>query len=232
MWNWRGALSDFRMGYDLKDRIDNDEDRKIASQIIGLKKQSAELILKPHLEAKKTDPNSQLSRFINLAQKEFKNKFTDACLALERITKQPMVPDAFTFYVTTFPRMTCFYEKGEIFMYDSTEGVWGMPIDGFLHEGLHFQFEHYWRQNNNSPVFKLSEEDYFYLKEALTVILDEELKPVITVPDCSYQELSWLREPLHKHWQKYHDFDKLVDYGLLQLKQFTKPVKKFNKRSA
>lgn len=228
MWNWRGALSDFRMGYDWNKRIDNNEDRKIVNQIVGLKKQPAELVLKPYLMAQKTNPNSRLNKFIRLTKKEFKDKFADACLSLERITKRPMAMDVFTLYVTTFPRMTCFYEKGEIFMYDSTEGVWGMPIDGFLHEGLHFQLEHYWRNNKNSPVSKLSEQDYFYLKEALTVILDEELKPIITLSDESYPELAKLREPLHEHWKKYHDFDKLVDYRLLKLKQFTKSSKNKN----
>jgi hypothetical protein len=214
MWNWRGALSDFRMGYNWIDNIDNGEDRKIADQIVGLKKQPAELILKPYLKTKKDNQNSKLNKFIRIAKKEFQDKFTDACTALERITKRPMMSSEFTFYVTTFPRMTCFYDKHVIYMYDSTEDVWGMPIDGFLHEGLHFQFEHYWRNDKSSPVFKVSDDDYFYLKEALTVILDDELKPIITVPDESYPELAKLREPLHKHWKKNHDFDKLVDYGL------------------
>lgn len=214
MWNWRGALSDFRMGYSWIDNIEYDEDRKIADQIVGLNKQPAELILKPYLKAKKADPNSKLNKFIQVAEKEFQDKYTDACLVLERITKQPMTSDEYIFYVTTFPRMICFYNKYEIFLYDSIKGVWGMPIDGFLHEGLHFQFEHYWRDDNNSNVSKMGDDDYFCLKEALTVILDEELKPIITVPDQSYSELAVLRNPLHEHWKKHHDFDKLVDYGL------------------
>lgn len=214
MWNWRGALSDFRMDYNWSDNIDNEADRKVANQIVSLKKQSAELILKPYLKTKVNNPNGRLNKFTRVAETEFQDKFADACSALERITKRPMAVDEFIFYVTTFPRMVCFYDKHIIYMYDSTEGVWGMPIDGFLHEGLHFQFEHYWRDNSDSPVSELSDDNYFYLKEALTVILDDELKPIITVPDKSYSELAWLREPLHKYWQKYHDFDKLVDRGL------------------
>jgi hypothetical protein len=221
MWNWRGALSDFRMGYNWFDNIKNNKDKNIARQILGLKKQDAELILKPYLKSLKNNSNSALNKFIKIAEKEFGNKYVDACKILERITNQELTSNIFTFYITTFPRMTCFYDKHIIYMYDSVEGVWGMPIDGFLHEGLHFQFEYYWRKNKKTQVHNLDESDYFNLKEALTVILDEELKPVITIPDKSYKELAWLREPLHKHWKKYHNFDTLVNYGLLLLKNTT-----------
>lgn len=214
MWNWRDSINHSRKYYKWQKNINNKEDRKIAKQIEGLKKQPAEKILKPYLQARKVDRNDKLNKFIKLAEKEFKEKFKDACMILERITKRPMMSDEFTFYVTTFPRMPYFYEERAILMYDSTEGFWGMPIDGFLHEGLHFQFHYYWGDNKKSPVSKLSDEDFFELKEALAVILDEELQPVITQPDQSYPDLEWLRNPLHKHWKKHHDFEKLVEYGL------------------
>lgn len=61
-----------------------------------------------------------------------------------------------------------------------------MPIDGFLHKGLHFQFTYFWRCDKESPVSKLNESEFNYLKEALTVVLDDDLKPIITVPDMGY----------------------------------------------
>jgi hypothetical protein len=223
MWNWRGALEDYQTDQYWLDNINSYgscEDKKIAGSILGLKKQQAESILKPYLESQKSDPNSRLNSFIKLAEKEFEDKFAAACQALERITDRPIKSDCFTFYITSFPRMTIFHEKYEIFMYDSTEDVWGMPIDGFLHEGLHIQFIDYWRNNNESPVSKLNETDFFYLKEALTVILDDEIKPIITVPDMSYQTMAPFRNILHEHWKKYHDFDKLVAYGLKMLPKY------------
>ena len=219
MWNWRWGVKDSMFGHDNIDNIRDDNDQKIARQVLGLKKRPAEVILKPYLLVQKTNPNSKLNKFIKLAEKDFQDKYIDACKALERITKHPMVSDKFIFYVTTFPRMTVFFNAFVIYMYDSTEGVWGMPIDGFLHEGLHFQFNRYWREDKKSPVSKLSEDEYFYLKEALTVILDEELKPIITLPDCSYQSMKPFRDILHEHWQKHHDFDKLVVFGLSKLPQ-------------
>ena len=220
MWNWRGAVQGAFMGRKNIDNTDNNPDAQIAHKIVGLKKQPAEIILKPYLLAQKTDKNSRLNKFIELAEKDFHDKYANACKALERITKRPMASNEFTFYVTTFPRMTVFFDKFIIFMYDSTEGVWGMPIDGFLHEALHFQFYYYWRLNNESPVSKLSEDEFDYLKEALTVILDEELKPIITLPDCSYPQQIKFRNVIHEHWKNYHDFDKLIYFGLEKLPEY------------
>jgi hypothetical protein len=220
MWNWRGAVQGSFMGRRNIEKIENEADKEIANKIVGLKKQPAELILRPWLLSKKSDSNSRLNKFLQLAKKDFSDKYIDACKALERITKHPMVSGEFVFYVTTFPRMTVFFDKRIIFMYDSTEGVWGMPIDGFLHEALHFQFYYYWRLDKKSPVYKLSEDEFDYLKEALTVILDEELKPIITLPDCSYQSMKPFRDILHEHWKKYHDFDKLVEFGLEKLPNY------------
>lgn len=220
MWNWRGAVQGSFMGRRNIDKIKNKSDKEIANKIVSLTKQPAEIILKPYLAAKKADPKSKLNKFIQLAKKDFCDKYIDACKALEQITKRPMMSDEFTFYVTTFPRMTVFFDKCIIYMYNSTEGVWGMPIDGFLHEVLHFQFYYYWRLDKESPVYKLSEDEFDYLKEALTVILDEELKPIMTVPDCSYPQQIKFRNVIHEHWKKYHDFDKLVDYGLEKLPKY------------
>jgi len=136
---------------------------------------------------------------------------------LERITKRPMMSNSFTFYITTFPAMPFFYDTCEILMYDSTEGIWGMPIDGFLHEGLHYQFMRYWQFDESSPVSKLSADEFDYLKEALTVILDDELKPLISQPDNSYPSQVKFRNIIHDHWREHHDFDKLVDFGLEKL---------------
>jgi hypothetical protein len=133
-----------------------------------------------------------------------------------------MVSDKFTFYVTTFPRCPYSYDNYEIFMYNSIEGFWGMPIDGFLHEGLHFQFTHYWGDNEKSPVSKLDNDNFDYLKEALTVVLDDDLKPIITQADQGYSNQAEYRKLLSKHWQKYHDFDNLVDFGLSKLNKFAK----------
>lgn len=218
IWNWYYGASDL----DNPDQLVGDDDRCIFKEIQGFEKiDQAKPILTPFLQAKIDDTNSNLNKFIKTTKSEFVEKFNYACDVLEKITKHPMALDEFTFFVTTYPRMTVFFEEGIIFIYAKIDDkLWGMPIDGFLHEGLHFQFNKYWRENSKSPVSKLSEDDYFIIKESLTVILDEELKPIITLQDCSYPEFADYREILHKHWKKHHNFDQLVDFGLEKLPEF------------
>ena len=116
--------------------------------------------------------------------------------------------------------MVAFYDEGIIFLYSKIDDeLWGMPMDGFLHELQHFQVDKYWRRNPNSPVSELNDDVYYKLKESLTVILDEELKPIITLPDCSYPEYKELRDALHANWKQYHDFGQLIELGLTLLKQ-------------
>ena len=46
IWNWIDALNSPFMGVNWIDNVDNEDDRKIANLILGLKKQQAELIFR------------------------------------------------------------------------------------------------------------------------------------------------------------------------------------------
>lgn len=159
-----------------------------------------------------------MNDFIKIAREEFSNKYKPACQILENITMRPMVSDKFTFYITTFPRMPYFLDTFEIFMFSSTREFWGMPIDGFLHEGLHFQFTHYWK--DRPDIVDLDDSQFDYIKEALTVVLDEDLKPILSVPDKGYESQKEYRKLLSKYWKKYHNFNSLVDYAIQHLHQY------------
>ncbi len=212
IWNWY-----YGVNYsDQAKRLDFAADKRVAAKIKGLPDlEKATPILQPFLQAKIDDPNSRLNRFIQTAESELKEKFHAGCAAIEDMTGRPLAVTDLSLYITTFPRMVVFYDEGIIFLYSKIDNeLWGMPMDSILHELQHFQVDRYWRQNPISPVASLSGEKYFKLKESLTVILDEELRPIITLPDCSYPQFKELREALHAHWRKYHDFDKLIDYGV------------------
>ena len=213
IWNWYYGANYSENG---EEHFKNVDDLSVLKQIKGIKKlEDAEPILRPYLQSKSDDAESELNGFLRVANAQFAEYFQVACEKMEEITDKPLANDRFTFYVTTFPRMVVFYEEGIVFLYAKIDNeLWGMPLDGFMHELLHFQTDKYWRQDPNSLVSRLSEDDYFRLKESLTVILDEELKPIMTLPDCSYPEYGELREKLHDHWKKNHDFDALVNYGL------------------
>lgn len=219
IWNWLDSLNSSFMGFNWINNIDNKDDKKIAKKISSLEKEQAELILRPYLENQKNNSN-KLNNFLKIFNNDFNKKYLYACQILEKITNRPMMSDKFTFYITTFPRCPYDYEKCEIFIYYSTKDFWGMPIDTFLHEGLHFQFTRYWGDDKNSPVSKLNDDEFEYIKEALTVVLDKDLVPLISQPDLGYQNQTKYRQLLHKHWQKHHNFDELINYGLSKLNLF------------
>ena len=212
IWNWYYGANYSEQA----ELLDSEGDKEMAARIKGIPSlEEATPILKPFLEAKIADADGALSRFIKTAETEFAEKFQAGCEAIEAMTGQPLAHTDFTFYVTSFPRMVAFYDEGIIFVYSKIDNeLWGMPIDGFLHELQHFQVDKYWRQDSDSPVAKLSEDDYFKLKESLTVILDEELRPIITLPDCSYPEFKDLRDALHAEWKQHHDFEQLINFGV------------------
>ena len=158
-----------------------------------------------------------MNKFIEIAEKDFDDKYEEAIKILEKISGYPMMSNSFDFYITTFPRVPYFYNRREMFMYDSIDGFWGMPIDNFLHEGLHFQFIYYWRKNSNSLVSKLSDKEFDYVKEALTVVLNDELRPILTVVDHGYDNQQEYRKILSDFWKKNDDFSKLVHFALLKL---------------
>jgi len=226
IWNWLGGGNSSFFDKSNINNIDNKDDAMIAQKIIRLDETTAKEVLRPYLLTKKDDKNSKLNQFIKLAKIDFSDKYDEACLVLEKITNKRFIPGKFVFYVTTFPRMPYFYETREIFLYASTDDFWGMPIDGFLHEGLHFQFTKYWRNNQKSPVSKLTDNDFDYLKEALTVVLDESLQPLIVVPDTGYPNQANFRKTLHKEWLEHYDFNKLVDFGLKNYKVFLNGIAK------
>lgn len=223
MWNWRGATEDMYHGNKFMGAtswknarfIEDDVGREIALKIGNLDKKAAENILRPYLENILKNPNSRLNKFMQIAEKEFTEKFEPACEILEKITQHPMISNEFTFFITTFPRMPYFLDTFEIFIFDSTEEFWGMPIDGFLHEALHYQFTYYWGKRED--IMKLNDEQFDYIKEALTVVLDEELQPILTTPDRGYDNQQAYRALLKKHWKKYHDFGALINFALSTL---------------
>ena len=216
IWNWYFGAN---FGKNGEKYLNNVRDKEMLAKIQSVDSlEAAEPILYPFLQQKLDDPKSELNDFLKIIKNQFAKDFDRACEIIVKITNRPLAINKFILYVTTFPRMVVFYDEGVIFVYAKTDNeLWGMPLDGFLHELLHFQTNKFWRQNPNSPVSKLSDEDYFKLKESLTVILDEELKPIITLPDCSYPEFKDFRDKLHLFWHQNHDFDALIEYGVKNL---------------
>jgi len=63
-----------------------------------------------------------------------------ACEKIAELTGKPIYRNDFTIYLTTFFRGPYNYDQGYLLIMIS----WFDPIMIFMHELLHFQFNHYW----------------------------------------------------------------------------------------
>ncbi|MDR2524326.1 MAG: hypothetical protein LBC95_02170 [Candidatus Nomurabacteria bacterium] len=201
---WRDNLSGgFRDEFDKICKLNSDEAKVEAGKFVK------------KLRAEKSSEYRSLEAWI---KNDFDEKFDDACKWLEKNTGHKLFCENYTVYLTTFPRADEFPETGELFhcIY------WINPIENFLHEVLHWQFQRYWRADVKSPVLQLPNDEWEILKESLTVVIDDELKPLIRYADKGYPAHQDFRKTLYKHWREHHNFDKLIEFGLEKLPEFTK----------
>jgi hypothetical protein len=100
-----------------------------------------------------------------------------------KTTGKRLIVENFTFLITTFPR--CPYNVSQGLMFFNVIPISFHPdvVINFMHEVLHFQTHYYWERNPRSLMSKLSKEEFYFAKESLTVILDNELKPLIKKSD-------------------------------------------------
>jgi hypothetical protein len=213
VWNWYDATRN--AGFEGLSWRDNTKDsfRDEFDKISELPDEEAKKEAKKFVEKLHKEKASEYNSLKWWIENEFNKKFNKACGWLKEITKHELVCDNFTVLLTTFPRADEFMNKGEVFFCI----YWVNPIENFLHEILHWQFQKYWRENPDSPVSRLNNNEWEFLKESLTVIIDCDAKPLVNFEDSGYPAHQDFRNILHKEWQKHHDFEKLVDFGLKEL---------------
>ena len=68
----------------------------------------------------------------------------------------------------------------------------------------------------------MSDNEFEFLKESLTVIIDSDAVPPADFVENGYiQQHKEFCKILHEHWQKNHDFEELITYyGLKRLPSF------------
>lgn len=221
MWNWFDAGQHSSHGFDFRNNLKDEDDIKIYDKISKLQKKDAYKVLDEFLRRKYHDQAEIIEKYTEEMKSVFDEKLDIACRTLEKITGRELFVKNYKFKLTTFPRCPYNPETGEIYFFITLNEFWTDPIKNFLHEVLHFQFHHYWQDNSESPVSKLSDYEFEFLKESLTVVLDDDLKPLINSSDNGYPMHQEFRKELHKNWKKYHDFDKLIDFGLAILKDYS-----------
>ena len=202
-WNWWHACNKVSYGVDWKRRIN----KKLQTEIAGKTKKEAFVFLIPYL--KKIYKKIHIEKKLEEIKKIFIENNSAIFKRMEKVTGRKIYRNDFSIYLTTFPRGPYEYPKGIV----------GMPIvwleetyiRTFVHELLHFQTYAYWKK---MCLKKLKNKEFEDLKEALTVILNEEFLDIIKWRDNGYKIHQCLREDLLKFWKNNRNFDKLVKYGI------------------
>lgn len=204
--NWYGACHRFSHGTNWKKAMPSG----VASKIADKTEKEAFKFLIPFLKQKYIKEKDALDSYRIFLNEEFENKFQKSCDKIVQVMGRPLYRNDFTVYITTLPRGPYNKETGSLWICLN----WADPIRCFLHELCHFQFIHYWAQNKKSKVNKLSREEFEFLKESLTIILDKDFELIIQSPDRGYAIHQEFRKELERYWAKTRDFEKLVDFGV------------------
>lgn len=204
-WNWWEGCNRVSHGQDWKNKVD----QSVIENIYGKSQEEANKFLIPFLKNKYKEEKKLIQDKTDFINEKFAKNFEQGCRKMEEVMGKPLYRKGFTFIITSFGRAPYDKEKGLIFL----PYKWNDPMLTFLHELCHFQFIHYWRENFGSDVSKLSENQFEFLKESLTIILDKKTFPMIKKDDAGYELHKQLRRKLKTFWEKEKDFEKLVKYG-------------------
>lgn len=204
-WNWWDACQRVSHGVNWKKRID----RNLRKRIVGKTEEEAMNFLLPYLKKYYKEHKSELNKILKTGQSFFSKDGQKACKRMEKITSRPLYRKSFTCFLTTFPRCPYSYKKGYVWLCAN----WPPKcyLGTFLHELLHFQFFAYYQ--NRPLVKKLTKEQSEYLKESLTVILNEEFDEFLCQKDEGYKKHRKVRRKLELFWRQNKNFAQLVDYG-------------------
>ncbi len=210
-WNWLDAHNPFS-GQNWRAQLIDQADIDLYDKLAELPDAEAEIYINRYLSNARNNTDV-IAKFSENLQSRLTNDFSKACEAIEKITGKKLFLKKYLFLLTTFPRLPYNNSNGtgEIFVYATLNPKANDPLLTIMHEILHFQFHGYWEEGLISQG--LSGDNIEILKEALTVVLDEELIPLIQHTDDGYEQHKQLCEQLHQHWKKHHDFNQLIIFG-------------------
>ncbi len=202
-WNWWDGCNSDSINFDWKSQIKP----ALRSKITGKTEKEALKFLLPYL--KKLYSDLEIEKHIQKTQSGFDKKQDQIFERMEKVTNRPIYRKAFTCFITSFPRFPYDYEKGCIWISHKRDLDFQVAI--FIHELLHFQYFEYFGEK---VWDKLGKEKHGRLKEAMTVILNDEFRDITPLSDDGYEIDKELRKKLLPLWRKSENMDEFIDLAV------------------
>ena len=199
-WNWCHACNNSSHGVDWKQRKDD----MYWLFIIGKTEAEAYAYLKPILE--KLYEDYDIEKVVSSLQQGFDDSKDKLFQIMENLTGHKIYRDDFTCFITTIKRCPYSFDNGYVWLVvdDSLD----RNLMTFIHELLHFQFFAYYGEKIWKQVTR---EQYEFIKEASTVILNGPFTEITNDKDFGYKIHENLREAMLINWQEHHDLQKMYD---------------------
>lgn len=207
--NWWSACNKVSHGVDWKKLIDSN----VSQQLTDKNQKDAYAFLFPYL--RKIYSQNNLEEKVKELQGGFDNIQQKLFETMEKLTANKIYRNDFNCFITTFPRFFYDYKNGYVWISYRRKLDYQLSI--FLHELLHFQFFAYY----GKKVWDiLGPEKYQHLKEAMTIILDDECQDITMVKDEGYEIHNNLRIELLKIWRAIRNFNLFIDQSIDFMKEY------------
>ena len=195
-------------------RLDNYSD-KFKKEILNQNKNIQRKNLSKHIEKYYTTSN--LDKFRIKSKNKIKKNKTTIIKRLEKIHNKKMPVNLIKIKYTTFnvcPYIFIGKKPNWFGLYFSKEVIdLNLEINVFIHEMMHLFFHYYFWDK-----YKISAEQKHDIKEAFTIIIDEEFKDIISIKDRGYKKHTNLRKYILKEWKKGLSFEKILKNIILEKK--------------
>lgn len=208
IWNWWQACKTQSHGVDWKMKIPAQLRRRIAGKTEG----EAEKFLAPYL--KKLYRSECVSERLPEIQRGFKKIQKRLFARMTKVTGRPIYRRRFTCFLTTFPRCPYDFDHGYVWLI--ARKSFDDQVATFIHELLHFQYFAYYGERVWN---ELGRDKHTRLKEAMTVILNDEFCDLSSVPDRGYEIDASLRPKLLALWRKDRNMDRFIDRAIRLMKK-------------
>lgn len=188
---------------------------KIRAQIQGKTNEEIEEIIDDFLKEKYISEEKKIAEYAENLEKVLNDISEEMFSILERITELSIYRDNFTGFITTLGRAPYYTPSGYIWFIYGKDDAW--QIRACMHELFHMQFEHYFKERLENQI---SKEKFAFLREAMTIILNEEAKNITSEIDKGYPAHQEFRTHLLTLWKQRKSFEEFIENAVNDLEKF------------